>query len=71
MRPRFNFAEAQVKNVKTDAIWQPTRHRQLVVAMYGGSYVFFFFLLICSNRKLYYIKTISLLPWHYATIFLS
>ena len=39
MRPRFNFAEAQVKNVKTDAIWQPTRHRQLVVAMYGGSYV--------------------------------
>jgi len=39
MRPRFNFAEAQVKNVKTDAIWQPTRHRQLVVAMYGSSYV--------------------------------
>jgi len=37
---RFNFAEAPVKNFKTDTIWHPTLQRQLGVTMYGGSYVF-------------------------------
>jgi len=31
MCPRFNFADASVKNVKTDTIWQPTLQRQLGV----------------------------------------
>jgi len=32
--PRFTFAEAPVKNVKTDTSWQPTFKRQLGVNMY-------------------------------------
>jgi len=35
--PRFNFAEASVKNIKTDTIWQPTLQRQSGVTVYGGS----------------------------------
>ena len=35
--PRFNLAKPPVI---TDTIWQPTLQRQLVVIMYGGSYVF-------------------------------
>jgi len=37
--PGFKFAEAAVKKVKTDTIWQLTLQRQLVVTMYGLSYV--------------------------------
>jgi len=36
---RLHFAEAPVKDVRTDTIWQPTIQRQLGVTMYGGSYV--------------------------------
>jgi len=39
----LNFAEAPVKNVKADAIWQLTLQRRLGVIMYGGSYVVNFF----------------------------
>ena len=38
--PRFNFAEAPVKNFKTDTIWQPTLQTQLGVTMCSGLYVF-------------------------------
>jgi len=55
--PRFNFAEALVKNVKTDTIWQPTLQRQLGVSMYGGSYVVNWF-----KEKVVSQKTIVLLP---------
>jgi len=44
--PGFNFAEAPVKKVKTDTIWQPTSKTiGGEVTMYGGSYV-----VNCSNR---------------------
>jgi len=35
MHPRFSVAEASVKNIKTDTIWQSTLQRQ-GVTMYGG-----------------------------------
>jgi len=38
--PHFNFAEALVKNVKTDTFWQPTLQRQLGVTMYCSTIVF-------------------------------
>jgi len=37
--PRFNYAEALVKTVKTDTFWQPTLQRRLGVTMHGGAYV--------------------------------
>jgi len=33
MRPRFSFAAAPARNVKTDTIWQHTLQRQLGVTM--------------------------------------
>jgi len=38
MRPRFNFAEPPVNNVKSYTIWRATLRRQLGVTMHGGSY---------------------------------
>jgi len=58
MRPRFNFAEAPVNNIKTDTIWQPALRRQLGVTMHGGSYL----VIYLFKHKVVSQKTIFLLP---------
>jgi len=58
MRPRFNFAEAPVKNVKTDTMWYLTLQRQLGVTMHGGSYL----VINLFKQKVLSQKKIFLLP---------
>ena len=54
--PRFKFAEAPVKNIKTDTIWQQPKLKTI-----WGDHLF--------KQKVVSQKTIFLLPWHYTTIF--
>jgi len=58
MRPRFNFAEAPVKIVKTDTIWHPTLQRHLGVTMHGGTCL----VINLFKQKVVSQKNIFLLP---------